>query len=320
MNSAATFLLAIPISAAPVATAAPPTAPPAALSSQDVVTLQNGQKYMGRILAADETSVQLQIRPAADQPPASIRLPLSAVVHAQFHSEPGLDLATASLSTLGSLWERHAQFAQVPGSPAPTLGLQYAELLLDSLSAAAAQNALDLLLFLEKAVPGLAEKMVVRQKRLRALVAVHRLELAAKEARQILKSPAPPPLTAESLIVLGLEAQTALQALEKEHPRWMVDDRTRPQRQALFYEALDAFLDAALQPNPDPSIASRALWNAARLYQQNGTPEAATACLRDIVWFYGTTFTASQARPALATEESTHELPTLPPLSFPNAP
>jgi hypothetical protein len=316
MTPATALLIALPASGFPA-----PAAEPSPATQNDLVTLADGRTFSGRITAADAGSLQIQVRPDPDQPPASLRLPLALVVHAQFNSVPAQGpFPGENNASLGILWNRNSQFVHVPGSPAPTLGLRYADALLDSLSAGAAQAALELLVRLEKSAPAPADRISARQKRLRAMVAVHRLEAAAREARQILGAAAPPSLAAEALIVMGLEAQTALAALEQEHPRWAVDDRIRPQRQSLFFAALDAFLDAALQPEPDPLIASRALWNAARLYQQSGDSAAASACLRDILWLHKDTPTADRARPILASAEQSRELPVLPHISIPNAP
>jgi hypothetical protein len=304
------LLLALPIGALPA---------PAPATPNDIVTLKDGRRFSGRITTADAGSILVQVRPDPDQPPATIRLPLALVAYAQFNTLPR-PVPGEPLESLGVLWDRNAQFAHIPGTPAPAVGLQYADALLDSQSASAAQTALELLVRLEKTAPALADRTSAQQKRLRAMVALHRLEAAAREARQILGSAAPQPLAAEAWIVLGLESQTALTALEKEHPRWAVDDRTRPQRQSLFFAALDAFLDAALQPEPDPHIASRALWNAARLYQQNGDSAAASACLRDILWLHEDTPAAERARSILVTAEQSRELPVLPHISIPNAP
>ena len=336
MTPAATLLCALPPGVPPpvlrdaVRISAPlPAAQHGAPTPQpDTVLLRDGRQYRGRILAADLHSLHLQVRPDPDQPPAILRIPLGSVADTRFATATGPGLQGDPV-LLASLWARQAQFIHVPGSPAPALGLRHAESLLDSRSAASAKNALDLLTFIEKSAWNPGARLGARRMRLRAMVASHQLEAAATEAREILHPTATPPpdsppesraLTAEALLVAALDATARLEALEHEHPRWNRDERIRPRREELFHSALDSFLDSALQPAPDPSTSSRALWGAARLYLHARNPEAAAACLGDILLLYPSSTVAGLARTALDARRTAGTLPPLPSLSIPNTP
>jgi hypothetical protein len=206
----------------------------------------------------------------------------------------------AQLLALAAQWQRFEPFLAIARSPAPRIGLRYANVLLDTKDAANAAKGLALFSRIETDAWNPDDKAAARQGRLRGLIATGKTEEAVTEARELLKTATAPDVQIEARYILARAAEESLRKLVDENPRWEEDDRVRPERHRLYHEAVDFYLYPLLFHGARVEASARGLWHVSELYRFTGEQQLALETARDAASLYPETEPAKLATAWLA--------------------
>jgi hypothetical protein len=258
----------------------------------------------GEIVSYQDAGIEVRVtRIIAGQRAGTVeRIPWSAVDHLEYPPLPGetevlADPASASPDRIKELWLAKLPHLKRPRSNAGDIGLLFAERLLDIPSEHPWQRSLEIFARIEQDDWNPANHARARQGRLRAMIALGRIDEATREAREMAEQTENPVILLEAEYVLGTVAFNRLLALEKEHPRWMDDDEVRPVRESHFHEALDHFLRPFLFYGSEEAASARGLVAAARVHLHAGDLVQARHCAGDVVRLYpDTSFRAEAER------------------------
>ena len=275
----------------------------------DTLFIVNGERSVGKLTGLDGESFRLQ-RPLPPPPGApagaapmfaTVTVPRANVVHIEFAPDDARDqkireATVAQLPEIEALWKTYGLWLPVAKSPAGRIGLVYGDLLLRSGDPANAQKALALFQKIEKETWNQDDLMLAKQGRLRAMVATGRAKDAVQEARELAKVSEDPAVLIEANYILAEAADKGLRRLVEENPRWEEDVFVIPERNRLYHEALDLYLNPALFFGSDVEPAARGLWGAAGVYQFTGETAQATELARDLVTLYPHTKYATLAQ------------------------
>lgn len=252
----------------------------------DVVHLKSGDAVKGSIQSLEEKTLRFKVivDNARGRGFSFRTIKRADIVFIDFDSAgdeeklSGEDLA---------LWVgKHARYLSVRNSRAGEFTLRYVQELLESNDASKASQTLRLC---EKVV---AEDWDDQRRakaallRLQALIQGGRGDEAAEQASKVLAESEDPALLCEAQLVLGTVYAERLNALEEKHPRWMDDDEIRPQREALFHQAVDANLYPSLFHGSQGKPAASGLWSVCQLFIYTKDSEVAKDYAQDLILLY----------------------------------
>jgi hypothetical protein len=139
--------------------------------------------------------------------------------------------------------------------------------------------------------------------RLKAMLALGRVDEASKEAETLALESEDPDLLLDTKLLLAETRIAALRVLLAENPRWEEDPPVRAQHDQLLNEALDMALYPFLFYGTAHERAARGLWLAHEAYLLSDQSAAAREVAIDITVLYPQTRHAAPAREALQKEE-----------------
>lgn len=280
-----------------------------AAPAQDTVELADGTTRAGRLVGAEETVFRLRIPPPVPgQPPATVTINRTDVERIIFGPDADLE-ALSKDATIGRtafarvLWQRMEPFLSVPESPAARAGILYGDILLLAKDPRRHQEAFDLFSRIEKEAWDEAGRESATRGRLKAMLALGRVDEASREAETLALEAEDPALLLDTKLLLAETRLAALQELLADNPRWPEDPPVRAQRDQLLNEALDLALYPFLFHGTAHEQAARGLWLAREAYLLADQPEAAREVATDITALYPQTRHAAPAREALPKEE-----------------
>jgi hypothetical protein len=252
--------------------------------------------------------LRLEVELAADQPKATLSLPLVDVDHVDFGEteavEKYLGKATrAQLLQIDKLWKQRESLLGLSSSTAGALALKTADLLLESTLESDHRLALDLYTRIERDDWNADRQAKAKEGRLRAMVTMGRAAEAVAEAKRLALYSEDPELLIEAKYVLAQASMNSLRQLLEENPRWEEDDLVRPERDRLYGETLDLFLFPYLFHGSQTDEAARGLWGAVETFVLAGETDAALARARDLVALYPGTRYATEAETFIAATE-----------------
>ncbi len=285
------------------AATAPAREPTQADSNQtgDVVFLRNGGVQKGELLEVTGGKLRFRVILRADQPPATIAIPIEAIERIELLPDRELERIlgapeSVNREELVSRWDAIQELLGVASSPAGALGLAAADALLAAEDIASRQRAVEIFERIENEDWNEQRRGRARSGRLRAKIALGQGEEAVEEARRLALEADSPEVAIEANLLLGNAAFAQLRKLEEEHPRWSEDVFVRPERARLFHDALDRLLYPALCHGWREPDAARGLWAAAGVYRFDGRIQEALELARDIVELYPGSAQAEPAR------------------------
>lgn len=272
----------------------------------DTLVMATGERRPGRVVSVDAQGFSVEVQIVAGQPAGTIRVPRAQVAHVEFAPDANRDAliargGVAQLAALAAQWQRFEPFLGIARSPAPRLGLRYANVLLDTKDAANAVKGLALFSRIETEAWSPDDKAAARQGRLRGLIATGKTEEAVAEARELLKTATAPEVMIEARYILARAADEMLRKLVDENPRWEEDDRVRPERHRLYHEAVDFYLYPLLFHGARAEAAARGLWQLVELYRFTGETQLALETARDTASLFPETEPAKAATAWMAT-------------------
>jgi len=200
---------------------------------------------------------------------------------------------------LTELWKQRRMHVHRPNSTAGELGLLVAREYLKSDSDYDFKLALDLYGTLENEAWKQETRNAAREGRLRALIALKRLEEAMAEARKLAAESEDSRMLIEAKYVLARADFEKLKQLVEDNPKWPEDDIIRPEIEALYHSTVDQFLFPYLFHGTESDSAARGLMSAAGVYSLFEKFTLANACAEDVIALYPQTNHAEQARKLL---------------------
>ncbi len=272
-----------------------------ATTPQDTVVLNTGERRTGRIAAVDAQGFTFEMAVVAGQPPAVIKVPRASVAQVDFGPDEARDAfltqaTPAQVAQVAPYWTKWEPFLAIPKSPSARIGIRYGALLIDSGDKANLATARDLFTRLERDSWSEEDRMMAKQGRLRVMIASGQGKEAVAEATELVKSAQDPVVIIEAKYILARAADESLRKLVEENPRWQEDDRVRPERNRLYHEAVDYYLDPYLAYAARGEAVARGLWRLVDLYRFVGESQLALETARDVVALYtGTPYAKSAA-------------------------
>ncbi len=209
------------------------------------------------------------------------------------------DASDVPVAELEALWSKRRMHLHRPNSKAGLLGLALAEAYLRADGDFERGRALDVFAAIEQSAWREDTRNSAREGRLRALIALRRLDEALAEARKLAETSEDSRMLIEARFVLAQVDFEKLKSLVEENPKWQEDDIVRPDVEKLYHSTIDQFLFAYLFHGTEEAAAARGLMHAAMVYSLFEKTELARACAEDVVALYPTTEQAPQAEKLL---------------------
>ncbi len=220
-----------------------------------------------------------------------------------------------SIPALRVLWENRQPTLGMDTSNAADIGIALAKALRMSNEPATFSEANDLL-------KSLAEKELGEQRKSEIESELRTLELARsihgenagetdRIAWEITEADPGPDAMLMATAWLADRHFEDLKALEKENPRWDLDDEVRPLRSRLYHLALDFALYPSLFHGAREEEAAAGLANAWRVHNHTNAPELALQTLEDLAALYPESTAAAETAEELARLRTRKEQGTL---------
>ncbi len=213
-----------------------------------------------------------------------------------------------SPTALRKLWDLKVPYLGQPKSNTGAVGLLLAGRLLKTDSTYQWKDAMALYDLIGLKSWDEEDRKAARIGRLRGLVVQGKLEEALTRAKGEIDEAKDEKVIIEAEFISGEIALLKLKALQDKHPKWQDDDEVLLERQRIYHQSLDHFLNASLFHATREAEAVRGLMEAVRLYRFAGKHKQARECLEDVVRIYPDTSTANQAAEQLKQyDEIKHE-------------
>lgn len=273
----------------------------------DVVHLSDGTTMVGQIeVITDEfVNVRSTVSIAGGKSASAKRqFKMAQIEYIDFAPLPGEAEAlenpqAAGAQALTKLWKQRRMHVHRPNSTAGQLGLLVAQQYLKSDNDYDFKLALDLYTTLQNEAWQEQTRNSAREGRLRALIALKRLDEAMAEARKLAAESEDSRMLIEAKFVLAQADFVALKKLLDDNPKWPEDDIIRPEIEALYHSTVDQFLFPYLFHGTESESAARGLMSAASVYSLFEKFTLANACAEDVIALYPQTSQAEQAQQML---------------------
>ncbi len=272
----------------------------------DVIQLASGKEVQARVSGLDGEALTL-IR-KTQYGVVTERLPLDQVRAVKFADEERLAADLPKLTDrarLEQLWNARKPFLPIPESMAGAVGLRFARVLLDSTKPADAQLAEGVLDDVEEKDWSKPRRADASGLRFEALLKSGDEATALARAEEALARKDQPRMRSDASYFLANRAINEFLELLAENPRWSQDPFVRPERDRLYYTAIDLLLIPYLEDGSSPETASRSVWRLSEFYAEAGETEAARSSAQDVVTIFSSTPEAKLAEKYLTTSEKT---------------
>ncbi len=273
----------------------------------DVVHLKDGTTMAGQIEVITDDFVDVRTTVSiggGKMASAKRQFKMAQVDYIDFAPLPGEVEALEKpdppgTQALAELWKQRRMHVHRPNSTAGQLGLLVAQEYLKSDSDYDFKLALDLYVTLENEAWKDETRNAAREGRLRALIALKRLDEAMAEARKLAAESEDSRMLIEAKFVLARADFEKLKQLVEDNPKWLEDDIVRPEIEALYHSTADQFLFPYLFHGTESESAARGLMSAASVYSLFEKFTLANACAEDVIALYSQTSHAEQAKKLL---------------------
>ena len=189
------------------------------VSAQDTIEFNDGTTRTGRVDGADGNVFRLRIPPPMPgQPSATVSINRADVERIVFGPDADLETVTKD-PTIGRtafarvLWQRLEPFLAVPESPAAKAGMVYGEILLLSQDPNRHNEALALFQRIEAEAWDEIDRDAATRGRLKAMLALGRIDEASKEAETLALQTEDPALLLDTRLLLAETRIAALRTL-----------------------------------------------------------------------------------------------------------
>lgn len=267
-----------------------------AQETSDVIRLVNGQEVRGEV--TDVKSGRLVLLEKSQYGSVIRQIQLDQISEVQFHRSDQLAAGLASATSVASLektWATVGRFLSVPKSPAGAVGLRLARLLLDANDAERAKRAGEILEKIELTDWDLDRRDQAGKLRFEATLGSAAAADAIVEAERALANRENPSLRSVAASFLAGRAIEEYRVLVTENPRWEQDPFIRPERDRLFFRAVDLLLVPYLDAGNAAVPAAASLWTLAQFLNETGEDAVAREVVQDIVTIYPETAEAAPA-------------------------
>jgi hypothetical protein len=271
----------------------------------DIIFRHGQPPHRGRVLGLEQDLLRFEMEVLPGRPPASVTLSRRHIERIDLADEQAVleKVSKADQILLEQLWDKQRPLLDLPRSYAGEVGLTLAERCMQQEKRDSARKALEIYRAIEEKDWEPSRRARARRGRLRAMVAVGAAAEAIEEATVLANESEDPEVLIEARYVLAQASAAKFRELLREHPRWMEDERVRPERNRLYHETLDLFLYAYLFHGTHAGQAARGLWGALEIYQLCGEEEAARRIAADLVFFYPETHEGKRAQELLSQKE-----------------
>ncbi len=280
---------------------------PLLIHAEDVVHLNDGKILRGKILRLATPLVTMELQLPGGVGSAKRDFDPSLIKFIDFAPFPGEAEALAQAATaegqkrLWEIWQEKSINLKWAQNNSGQLGLTLAQQLLKQRDPFILERALRIFIQVEADDWDEERKAEAKKGRLRALIALKRVDEAITEARALANDSEDPSLLLEARQVLAIADFERLKLFEKDHPRWMDDDDLTDERTRLYHDVLDQFLHAPLFHGSVDDKAAEALWNVVELHLFAKEPILAAQRASDLLKLYPSSPYAEKAKPLAAT-------------------
>ncbi|NOY00908.1 MAG: hypothetical protein GXP30_14450 [Verrucomicrobia bacterium] len=200
-----------------------------------------------------------------------------------------------SSKVLRKLWDLKVPYLGQPKSNTGAVGLFLARGLLKTDSTYHWSDAMDLFDLIELKSWNEEDRKAARIGRIRGLVRQGKLEQAITRGKREVAAAKDESVMVEVEFTLGEIGFVKLKALQKKHPKWQDDDEVLLERQRIYNDSLDHYLNGSLFYATREEASARGLMGAVKLYHFAGRNDEARKCLEDVGSMYPDSSFAKQA-------------------------
>jgi hypothetical protein len=262
------------------------------LLAQDIIHRKDGSTREVRVMGVEGDQLRIGIpSPVPGRPGGSTTVSLAEIERIEFGPDTVLEAlrknkTAASIAAARVRWQSLEPLLAVPESRAGEAGCLYGEVLLLSPEVSDHEGALAVFSKVEQGAWSPADRAAAARGRLRAMLALGRLEDAAREAESMAGDSGDPDFLIETKLVLAEARLAELEKLLKDNPRWYQDPPVKAERSRLLNEAADLSLYPFLFHGTKRELSAKGLALAHRLYQLVGDGTEAAKIAEDLVAIY----------------------------------
>jgi hypothetical protein len=262
------------------------------LLAQDIIHRKDGSTREVRVMGMEGDQLRVGIpSPVPGRPGGSTTVSLAEIERIEFGPDTvlealGKNKTAASIAAARVRWQSLEPLLALPESRAGEAGCLYGEVLLLSPEPADHEAALAVFSKVEQGAWSPADREAAVRGRLRAMLALGRLEEAAREAEAMSGDSGDPDFLIETKLVLAEARLAELEKLLADNPRWYQDPPVKAERSRLLNEAADLSLYPFLFHGTQRELSAKGLALAHRLYQLVGDKEEAAKVAEDLAVIY----------------------------------
>lgn len=278
---------------------------PVGAETWDAVFFRDGSDQVAHVLGRGVDSMRMRLpQIAGGRGSAVVTVSLERVERVEFGltlEEQWLGALAVNPDQLEAAWGRWASFLDLPRSPAAEIGLEFGRQLLAEATPEQVGRALGVFRMIENRAWAERSRLLAKQGRLRALLALGQADQAIEEAERLSADSDDPEILIEARLILAAGQHQDLVDFLEENPRWQEDPRVRDDYARLVHGTLDAYLFPYLFHGSEAAPAARGLLGAIEVYRLTGNQALLEATARDLVLLYAGTPEAATAAKELPT-------------------
>lgn len=259
---------------------------------QDVIHRKDGSTREVRVVGVEGDQLRISIPSAVPgRPGGSTTVSLAEVERIEFGPDAVLEAlrknkTAASIAAARVRWLALEPLLSLPESRAGEAGCLYGDVLLMSPEASDHEAALAVFTKVEQEGWSPADREMAARGRLRAMLALGKLEEASREAEAMAGTSGAPDFLLETKLLLAEARLAELDKLLADNPRWYQDPPVKAERSRLLNEAADLSLYPFLFHGTKRELSAKGLALARRLYQLVGDKDEAAKVAEDLVAIY----------------------------------
>lgn len=262
------------------------------LLAQDIIHRKDGSTREVRVMGVEGDQLRIGIpSPVPGRPGGSTTVSLAEIERIEFGPDTVLEAlrknkTAASISAARVRWQSLEPLLALPESRAGEAGSLYGEVLLLSPEGSDHEAALAVFSKVERGAWSPDDREAAVRGRLRAMLALGRLEDAAREAEAMAGDSGDSDFLIETKLVLAEARLAELEKLLEDNPRWYQDPPVKAERSRLLNEAADLSLYPFLFHGTKRELSAKGLALAHRLYELVGDEKEAAKVAEDLTVIY----------------------------------